>query len=185
MLDDVLKDSEERMKKSIEAFRRDLASVRAGRATPALLDKIVVDYYGAATPINQLANINIPEPRLLVVQPWDKSALPAIEKAIAKSDLGIAPASDGSVIRLALPHLTEERRQELVKQVRKKAEEERVAIRNIRRDANDLIKELEKSKDISEDDARRGQESIQKLTDRNIEEVEGILSLKEKEITEV
>lgn len=185
MVNDVLKDGEERMKRSLEAFRRELASVRAGRASPGLLDKIAVDYYGTPTPINQMATISVPEPRLLVIQPWDRNAIGNIEKAIVKSDLGIAPVSDGSVIRLTLPQLTEERRQELVRQVRRKAEEERVAIRNLRREAIDLLRELEKEGQVSEDEARRAQEQVQKLTDRFVAEVDAALAAKEKEITEV
>lgn len=185
MVNDVYKDCEEHMRKSLDVFRRELAGVRAGRATPSLLDRVTVDYYGTPTPVNQLATITVPEPRLLMIQPWDRSVLTAIEKAITKSDLGLTPSSDGNMIRLALPQLTEQRRQELVKQVRKKAEEERVAIRNIRREANDLIKELEKSRDVSEDDSRRAQEAIQKLTDKYIAEIEAALQAKEREITEV
>lgn len=185
MINDVLKDGEERMKRSLEAFRRELASVRAGRASPGLLDKIMVDYYGTPTPVNQMATISVPEPRLLVIQPWDRNAIGNIEKAIVKSDLGIAPVSDGSVIRLTLPQLTEERRQELVRQVRRKAEEERVAIRNLRREAIDLLRDLEKEGQVSEDEARRAQEQVQKLTDRFVAEVDAALAAKEKEITEV
>lgn len=185
MVEDILRDSEERMRKSVEVFRREMASLRAGRASPSLLDKIVVDYYGTHMPIHQLATINVPEPRLLLIQPWDKGAVAAIERAIAKSDLGLAPASDGSVIRLALPQLTEERRAELVKTARKKAEEERVAVRNVRREANDLVKELEKSGDVTEDASRRAQEGIQKLTDRCVAEIDAILQTKEREIMEV
>lgn len=185
MVNDVLKDGEERMKRSLEAFRRELASVRAGRASPGLLDKIMVDYYGTPTPVNQMATISVPEPRLLVIQPWDRNAIGNIEKAIVKSDLGIAPVSDGSVIRLTLPQLTEERRQDLVRQVRRKAEEERVAIRNLRREAIDLLRDLEKEGQVSEDEARRAQEQVQKLTDRFVAEVDAALAAKEKEITEV
>lgn len=185
MVNDICKDCEEHMRKSLDVFRRELAGVRAGRATPGLLDRIVVDYYGTPTPVNQLATISVPEPRLLVIQPWDRSVLPSVEKAIAKSDLGLTPSSDGNVIRLSLPQLTEQRRQDLVKQVRKKAEDERVAIRNIRREANDLIKELVKDGDVSEDESRRAQEAIQKLTDKYVAEIEAALQAKEREITEV
>lgn len=185
MVSDVLKDGEERMKRSLEAFRRDLASLRAGRASPGLLDKILVDYYGTPTPVNQMANISVPEPRLLVIQPWDRGLIGNIEKAIVKSDLGVAPVSDGSVIRLTLPQLTEERRQDLVRQVRRKAEEERVTIRNLRREAIDLLRDLEKEGQVSEDEARRAQEQVQKLTDRFVAEVDAALAAKEKEITEV
>lgn len=185
MVADILKDSEDRMRKTVEVFRRDMASMRAGRATPAMLDKVLVDYYGTPTPINQMATVTTPEPRLLVIQPWDRGMVGAIEKAIAKSDLGVTPVSDGTVIRITLPQLTEARRAEIVKQIRKKGEEERVAIRNIRREANDLLKQLEKDGEISEDECRRAQDSIQKITDRFIEEIDSILEAKEKEIMEV
>lgn len=172
------------MEKAIGALKRDLATLRAGRATPSLLDRVQVEYYGAMTPVNQLANINTPDSRTLIIQPWDKSSLSAIEKAIMKSDLGLTPSNDGSIIRLGIPALTEERRADLVKSTRKYGEESKVAIRNIRRDANDDIKKLEKT-DISEDESRRHQEDIQKLTDRFIAEVDKVLASKEKEIMEV
>lgn len=180
----IKKHADERMDKAIGALRRDLATLRAGRATPALLDRIQVEYYGSMTPLNQLANINTPDSRTLLVQPWDKSSLGAIEKAIQKSDLGITPSNDGSMIRLGIPPLTEERRSELVKMTKKFGEEAKVAIRNIRRDANDDIKKLEKT-DISEDESRRHQDDIQKATDRFIAEVDKVLAAKEKEIMEV
>jgi ribosome recycling factor len=172
------------MDKAIGALKRDLSTLRAGRATPALLDRVQAEYYGAMTPVNQLANINTPDPRTLIIQPWDKSSLGVIEKAILKSDLGLTPTNDGSVIRLSIPPLTEERRAELVKMTKKFGEETKVAIRNIRRDANDDIKKLEKS-DISEDESRRHQEDIQKTTDKFIAEVDRVLAAKEKEIMEV
>ncbi|NLM45384.1 MAG: ribosome recycling factor [Firmicutes bacterium] len=185
MLEDVYKDARERMEKAVAVLKQDLASLRAGRATPALLDKIMVDYYGSQMPIKQLANISVPEPRLLVVQPWDKKAVAEIERAILKSDLGLTPNSDGTVIRLAIPQLTEERRKDLVKVCRKKAEDSRVAIRNIRRDANEELKRLEKASEITEDDFRKAQEEIQKITDKMIEAVDKVLADKEKEIMEV
>ncbi len=185
MLDLIYSDSEDRMGKVISAFQRELAALRAGRATPALLDRIEVDYYGASTPLNQLAGVSAPEPRLLVIQPWDKQSIGAIEKAILKSDLGLTPTSDGVVIRLTIPQLTEERRRELVKLVRKKAEESKVAIRNIRRDANDEIKQLEKSSDITEDDRRQAQDNIQEITDKKIVEIDETTAAKEKEMMEV
>lgn len=185
MAKEVYEDAQSRMEKAVAALKRDLATLRAGRATPSLLDKITVDYYGSSMPINQLANISVPEPRLLVIQPWDKKAVAEIERALLKSDLGLTPNSDGSVIRLSIPQLTEERRKELVKVVRKKAEESRVAIRNIRRDANDELKKLEKNGELTEDDQRKAQDEVQKLTDKFIEEVEKILAAKEKEIMEV
>ncbi|GIO29968.1 MULTISPECIES: ribosome recycling factor [Paenibacillus] len=180
----VKKNAEERMEKAISALKRDLATLRAGRATPALLDRVQVEYYGAMTPLNQLANINTPDSRTLMIQPWDKSSLSDIEKAILKSDLGLTPANDGNTIRLVIPPLTEERRMELVKMTKKFGEEAKVAIRNIRRDANDDIKKMEKT-DISEDESRRHQDDIQKTTDRFIAEVDKVLAAKEKEIMEV
>ncbi|HCJ10064.1 MAG TPA: ribosome recycling factor [Clostridiales bacterium] len=182
---EVLDDTEERMKKTVEFFRKDLATLRAGRATPALVEKIMVDYYGTPTPIQQLASISVPEPRLLVVQPWDKTQVAAVEKAIAKSDLGIHPQSDGNVIRLVIPQLTEERRNELVRLIRKKAEEERVVLRNLRREANDLLKEAAKEGEISEDERDRALSEVQKLTDRYVAEVDKVLKAKEKELMEV
>ena len=185
MLEDVKKRSAEKMEKAIQVLKRDLASMRAGRATPALLEKVTVSYYGSEMPVNQLASISAPEPRLLVVQPWDKSALPEIERAILKSELGLTPTNDGNVIRIAIPALTEERRAELVKVVKKSGEESKVAIRNVRRDANEEIKKLGKNGEISEDDVRRGQDEIQKLTDRYIREVDEVIAAKEKEIMEI
>ncbi|MBC7239408.1 MAG: ribosome recycling factor [Chloroflexi bacterium] len=166
-------------------FQKELAGMRAGRATPALLEKVVVDYYGTPTPITQLCTVTVPEPRLMVVQPWDRSQIAAIEKAIMKSELGITPTSDGTVIRLVLPQLTQERRQELVKQARRWAEEQRVAIRNLRREALETLREFKEEGQITEDDLRRGQEQVQKLTDRYIGEIDRILAAKEKEIMEV
>nr|WP_221626909.1 ribosome recycling factor [Cohnella lubricantis] len=172
------------MEKALGALKRDLSTLRAGRATPAILDRVQAEYYGAMTPVNQLGSITTPDSRTLIIQPWDKSALAAIEKAILKSDVGLTPANDGSIIRLVVPPLTEERRQDLVKSTKKYGEEAKVAIRNIRRDANDDIKKLEKG-DISEDESRRHQEDVQKLTDRFVAEVDKILAAKEKEIMEV
>ncbi len=185
MTEDIYADAEEKMDKAIAAFHRELSTLRAGRASPSLLDRIEVDYYGVSTPLNQLAGVSAPEPRLLVVQPWDKQSMPEIEKAIMKSDLGLTPSNDGNVIRLTIPELTEERRKELVKYVRKKAEEGRVSVRNIRRDANDGIKKLEKESEISEDESRRSQDSIQELTDQKIEEIDKLLEAKEQEMMEV
>ncbi|WP_068774658.1 ribosome recycling factor [Paenibacillus sp. FJAT-26967] len=180
----IKKNAEERMGKAIDALKRDFATLRAGRATPALLDKIQVEYYGAMTPVNQLANISTPDTRTLIIQPWDKGSMSAIEKAIMKSELGLTPANDGTIIRLVIPALTEERRAELVKLTRKYGEEAKVAIRNIRRDANDDIKKEEKN-GISEDESRRHQDDIQKFTDKYTAEVEKVLAVKEKEIMEV
>ncbi|WP_442600913.1 ribosome recycling factor [Paenibacillus sp. KN14-4R] len=180
----IKKNAEDRMEKAIGALKRDLAALRAGRASTALLDRIQVEYYGAMTPLNQMANISTPDSRTLQLQPWDKTSIGAIEKAIMKSDLGLTPANDGNVIRLVIPALTEERRGELVKLTRKSGEEAKVAIRNIRRDANDDIKKLEKA-GISEDESRRHQDDVQKFTDKFILEVEKTLAAKEKEIMEV
>lgn len=185
MVQEVFDSAEDRMDKAVAALKRDLASLRAGRATPALLDRITVDYYGVSTPINQLANISVPEPRLLLIQPWDKKSVSEVERAIMKSDLGLTPMSDGSVIRLSIPQLTEERRKELVKMSKKKAEEGRVAIRNIRRDANEELKRAEKKGEMTEDELHKAQDDIQKLTDKYIEEVEKVLTVKEAEIMEV
>lgn len=185
MIKDIIKDSEDRMKKAIEHLTKDLASMRAGRANPGMLDRIMVDYYGEPTPLNQLANITVPEARLLVIQPWDKHSIADIEKAIMKSDLGINPSNDGNVIRLVVPQLTEERRKELVKVVKKRAEEAKVALRNIRREANDLIKQAEKDKLVSEDEAKKGNDEIQKITDKGVKDIEAILLAKEKDVMEV
>lgn len=183
--EDYIKRAEDNMKKSVEAVKREFASMRAGRASPALLDKIMVDYYGVPTPVNQLANISVPEARLIVIQPWDNNILGDIERAILKSDLGITPNNDGKVIRLAIPELTEERRRELVKAVKKKAEEGRVAVRNIRRDVNDKLKNDQKEGHIPEDEFRRKQDEVQKLTDKYIGEIDKVLAAKEEEIMTV
>lgn len=185
MYDEVVKKAEQNMGKSVENLQKELASLRAGRANPALLAKVQVDYYGVPTPLNQVANISAPEARLLLVQPWDKSSLPQIEKAILKSDLGLVPSSDGTVVRITIPPLTEERRKEITKVARKKAEEARVAVRNIRREANDEAKAREKEKGGSEDETRRTLDEVQKMTDRFIKRVEEILAVKEQEIMEV
>jgi ribosome recycling factor len=185
VIKDTLKATEEQMKKTVEAFRKDLAGMRAGRANPALLEKILVPYYGVPTPVNQMATVGIPEPRLMIIQPWDKTQLGVIEKAIMKSDLGINPITDGNVIRLIVPQLTQERRQEIVKVARKKAEEERVSIRNHRREAKEMIEAFEEEGDVSEDDSRRGMEELQKITDKCIKELDLVLELKEKEIMEI
>lgn len=185
MISDVLKDAEERMRKGVDALRKEYTTIRAGRANPSMLERVTVEYYGNPTPVNQLANISVPEPRMLVLQPWDRTSLPAIEKAILKSDLGLNPSSDGSVIRLIIPQLTAERRNELVKTVKKKAEEARIAVRNIRRDTNDQLKKLEKDHSSSEDEVKRAQDDVQKMTDKIIKEIDHVMDAKEKEILEV
>ncbi|WP_413301302.1 ribosome recycling factor [Bacillus sp. 1P10SD] len=181
----VIAATKERMTKAIQSYSRELASIRAGRASASLLDRITVDYYGAPTPVNQMAGISTPEARLLVIQPYDKSILGDIEKAILKSDLGLNPSNDGSIIRIAIPQLTEERRKELVKVVKKESEEAKVAIRNIRRDGNDDLKKLEKNGEITEDALRGYSDDIQKLTDEFIQKIDQITKDKEKEILEV
>lgn len=185
MIKDMISETDGRMKKTIEHLTQDLATLRAGRANPAMVDRLMVSYYGQATPLNQLANITVPEPRLLVIQPWDKSSIPEIEKAVMKSDLGINPSNDGNVIRLAIPQLTEERRKEIVKVVKKRGEEAKVAIRNIRREQNDFMKAAEKDKVVSEDESKKGIEEVQKITDKYIKDIDTIMAAKEKDIMEV
>lgn len=185
MFKDIFATHEDKMKKALEALRREYSSLRAGRATPALLDKVNVDYYGTPTPVNQVANVSVPEARMITIQPWEKTMLVAIEKAILKSDLGLTPNSDGTIIRLNIPQLTKERRTELAKTIGKKAEDARVAVRNIRRDANDAIKKLEKEKVATEDDSKKAQEDMQKVTDKYIKEIDNTMAAKEKEIMEV
>lgn len=176
---------EEKMDSSILYYEEDLKTMRAGRANPAVLDKITVDYYGVATPIPQVGNVSVPEPRSLLIQPWDATLLGAIEKAIAASDLGINPQNDGKCIRLTFPALTEERRKEMVKTLHKKAEEAKVHVRNIRRDAVDHYKKAQKAGEMTEDDLKDTEQDVQKLTDRKIKDIEDILAAKEKEILEV
>ena len=185
MIDEILSDAEERMKKAVEDLRRELNTIRTGRASPAILDRITVDAYGAQMPINQVATISVPEPRCLLITPWDRNVLPAVEKAILKSDLGLTPTVDGTNIRLNIPPLTEERRRELVKKVHKLVEEHRVAVRNVRRDANEELKRLEKNHEISEDEVRRASEKTQKLTDKYVLEMDKIQLAKEQEFMEV
>ena len=185
MIDDIKKDAATRMGKSVEALGHELAKVRTGRAHPSLLDHIRVSYYGSEVPISQVANINVEDARTLTVTPWEKNMVSPVEKAIMTSDLGLNPMTAGTVIRVPMPPLTEERRRDLIKVVRHEAEGAKVAIRNIRRDANHNLKELVKEKMISEDDERRGQEIIQKLTDQHIKEVDEALEVKEKELMEI
>lgn len=185
MAKEIINETKEKMEKAIAQLKKELATLRAGRATPSLLDKVLVDYYGSPTPINQLATITVPEARLLVIQPWDKSILSEIEKAIQKSELGLNPSNDGEVIRITIPMLTEERRKELVKMVKKYGEDSKVAMRNVRREANEQIKKLEKDGTISEDEARRLQEQIQKITDETSSTIDKIVAEKEKDIMEV
>jgi len=184
MIEDTKQDAKANMEKALEALGRDLKRVRTGRATPSLLDGVRANYYGAPTPLNQMASVSSPEPRLLLIQPWDPKSCEAIEKAILKSDLGLTPMNDGKVVRISIPPLTEERRRELAKVVRKMGEETKVAVRNARREANELLKEFKKSGDVSEDEAYKGQDEIQKLTDDYVAKVDDLLTTKEKEIME-
>src|SRR6202165_3011428 len=185
MLDEILKTAKHKMTTAVEVLGRDLQSVRTGRATPALLDRIQVDYYGTPTPGNGVANVSAPDPRMVLVQPWDPGMLGVIEKAIQRSDLGINPTNDGQVIRLVLPQLTQDRRKELVKQVHQRAEESRVAVRNCRRDALDHLRKAEKDGGISQEDEKRAQERLQKLTDSFVKRVEDVSRHKETEVMEV
>ena len=182
---EIISREEARMDKTIESLKHEFANVRTGRAHTSLLDSVMVDYYGAPTPVNQVANVSAPDPRMILIAPWDKTMIGAIEKAILTSDLGLNPNNDGDSIRLAIPQLTEERRKELVKVVSKKAEDAKVAIRNIRRDANDAIKKEEKAKTITEDVSKDGQEQVQKLTDKKIKLIDELRDIKEKDVMSV
>lgn len=185
MIDEVLSDASTRMGKSIETLKKDLATIRTGRASPAIVDSIKVDYYGTPTPLKQIATISAPESRLLVIQPWDNSTIGEIKKAIQRSELGLNPSSDGNLIRLAIPQLSEERRKELVKVVHKKTEDGRVALRNIRRDALEMLRELEREKEISQDEQKRAQEHLQEITDNFIAEAGKVAEAKETELLEI
>lgn len=184
-LEELQTKTQEKMDKALQALRNELTNIRTGRATPSLLDQVKVDYYGAPTPVTQVANVSVPEPRMIVIQPWDRSLLKTIEKAIMTSDLGLNPNNDGTVIRLNLPLLTEERRKELVKVVNKKGEASRVGIRNIRRDFNDAVKKQVKAKEITEDDAKDATDFSQKLTDKYTKKIDDVLAQKEKEVMSV
>jgi ribosome recycling factor len=185
MVQEIYQETEHKMERSLAALHKELSRIRTGRASLALLDGIVIDYYNTPTPLNQMATLAVPESRLITIQPWDRSQIGMIEKAIQRSDLGLTPVNDGKMIRLAIPPLTEERRKELVKQVKKIGEETKIALRNVRREGNDGLKALEKAKQVSEDDCRRGQEQVQKITDRFIAKVDEILGAKEREVMEV
>jgi len=184
MIKDIYQDTRESMSKSIEALKRELKRVRTGRASLSILDGIKADYYGTQTPISQMATLAVPESRLITIQPWDVSAIKEIEKAILKSDLGLTPTSDGKILRIAIPPLTEERRKELVKVVHKMCEEHKVSVRNVRRDSNELLKSLKKDGDISEDEAFKAQDEVQKITDEHIKLIDECYTQKEKEILE-
>ncbi len=180
-----LTDAEHKMKRAVEVTKEEFTGVRTGRATPAILNRVTVDYYGAPTPLNQLASFSVPEPRLLVIQPFDRNAMAQMERAIMQSDLGLTPSNDGNVIRLAFPQLTEERRKELIRIVHDRAEHGRVAVRNVRRHAKDELERMKKDGEISEDDLVRSEKELQKLTDRFVAEIEDLVGHKEKELTEV
>lgn len=183
--DTTLLETEERMEKAVASLDRDFAKLRTGRATTALVDGIKADYYGTPTPINQMASVAVPDSRTLTIQPWDKGGMAAVEKAILKSDLGLTPINDGKIIRISIPPLTEERRKDLVKVARKYGEEAKVAVRNVRRDANDSLKKAEKDKDITEDELKRATDEVQKLTDKYVGEIDARCAAKEKEIMEI
>lgn len=185
MIDEVKEEAKDKMGKSVSSLKSELKKIRTGRASLGLLDDIRVEYYGTMTPLNQLATLSVPESRLITIQPWDVSSVNSIEKAIQKSNLGLTPSNDGKIIRINIPPLTEERRKEIVKQVNKLCEDYRVAVRNIRRDANDMLKQLKKDGDASEDEVFKAQEDIQKLTDEHIKEIDTIYKEKEKEILEL
>ena len=185
MLEGLYKQTRETMDKTVSNLSRELGSLRAGRANPQLLDRIVVDYYGVPTPLNQVGNISVPEPRLLVIAPWEAKMIPAIEKEIMKSDLGITPNNDGKVIRLAVPEVTEERRKELVKIAHRMGEEAKVAIRMVRRNSNDQIKKMKRNSEFSEDDLKNAEDTVQEITDEYIEQIDKVIEAKEEEIMEV
>lgn len=185
MIKDITKNLEEKMQKTISVLKTDLSTMRAGRANPTMLDRIQVNYYGSPCPLSQVANISAPEPRVLVISPWEKSLIKDIEKAILISDLGINPSNDGSIIRLVVPELTEETRKTLVKNVKKSGEEAKIALRSIRRDANDKVKNLKKDGDISEDELKSAEEKVQKITDSYVKEIDSIISAKEKEVMSI
>jgi ribosome recycling factor len=184
MIEEIFEETRERMDKSIISMKNDMKRIRTGRASASLLDGIRVDYYGTPTPLNQMATVSVPESRLITIQPWDISVIKDVEKEILKSDLGLTPSSDGKIIRIAIPPLTEERRKELVKMVANTCEEYKIGIRNIRRDSNDMLKSLKKEGEISEDDAFKAQEQVQKITDDHIEKIDQVYQEKEKEILE-
>jgi len=185
MYQSVVKTASAKMDKTLEVLKSEFSKVRTGRASATLLDPIMVDYYGTPTPLNQVGTLSVPEPRLITVQPWERNLIPQIEKAILKSDLGLNPSSDGQIIRIPLPPLTEERRKELCKHVKRLGEDAKVAIRTVRRDGNDELKKLEKNKDISEDELKRGEKEIQDITDQHVKKVDELVSHKEKDVMEI
>ena len=185
MIADVKSNASSGMTKALEAFKRDLAKVRTGRASLSLLDDVRVDYYGTPTPLNQVGTLAVPEPRMITIQPWEKNLIPEIEKAILKADLGLNPASDGQIVRLVFPPLTEERRKEMVKQVKRMGEDAKISIRNVRRDANDTLKTMEKDKEITEDDLKRGEKEVQDVTDEFVAKIDQVIVEKEKDLMEI
>lgn len=185
MISDVKSMTSAGMSKALDAFKRDLAKVRTGRASLNVLDDVRVDYYGTPTPLNQVGTLAVPEPRMITIQPWEKNLIPEIEKAILKSDLGLNPASDGQLVRLVFPPLTEERRKEMVKQVKRMGEDAKIAIRNVRRDSNDTLKQLEKDKEITEDELKRGEKEVQDVTDDFVSKVDQVIADKEKDLMEI
>ncbi|WP_320169358.1 ribosome recycling factor [Maridesulfovibrio sp.] len=185
MINEVLADGKKRMDGALSALENDFGKLRTGRASTSLVDQVLVDYYGTPTPINQLSSVAVPDSRSITIQPWDKGAFPLIEKALMQSDLGLNPVNDGKLLRISIPPLTEERRKELVKIARKYTEESKIAIRNVRRDMNDTLKKLEKDKDISEDEQRKAQDNVQKITDDYVKKCDGACAEKEKEIMEI
>ena len=185
MIKEIIKNAEEKMNKTIAVLEKDLLTMKAGRANPSMLDKIQVDYYGSMCPLNQVANVSTPEPRVLMITPWEKPLIKEIERAILKSDLGLNPSSDGSVIRLIIPELTEETRKALVKNVKKTGEDAKVAVRSVRKGANDKIKNLKKDAEVSEDELKKAEDDVQKITDSMVKKIDGIIAAKEKEVLSV
>lgn len=185
MMNDVIKKTREEMERAVVGLKREFSKIRTGRANAALLDEVRVDYYGTPTPLNQVGTISVPEPRLITVQPWERNLIPAIEKAILKADLGLNPSSDGILVRIPIPALTEERRKEIVKMCKRHGEDHKITVRNVRRDANDALKKLEKNKEITEDALKHGEKEVQDLTDRMVKQIDEIVHAKEKDILEV
>ncbi len=185
MTQQLLDDAEKRMRRTREVLERELASIRTGRAAPSLVEDLSVEYYGTPTPLKQIASISVPDPRMLMIQPWDRAAIPHIERAILKSDLGLSPVADGAALRLPIPTLTQERRRDMAKLVRKRVEDDRVAVRNVRRDALEHLRKLERDKKVSQDEERRSQDLLQKITDRSVAELDKLGSAKEAEVMEV
>lgn len=183
--DDVFSKTRAGMERAIDALKKDFGKVRTGRASIALLDDVRIDYYGTPTPLNQVGTLAVPEPRLITIQPWEKKLIPEIQKAILKSDLGVNPSSDGQLVRIAIPPLTEERRKEMAKMIKRMGEEAKIAVRNARREGNEALKKLEKNKEISEDDLKRGEKEIQDLTDQYVKKTDDVVAIKEKEVMEV